>query len=163
MRLETGPARELEASRRQAKEMHYPKGRQPSWSLKHGSDMFRFVLYKDHWQTVTKHIEEQSWKPAEQLEGCCTNPGQEILVALTRRERGHPIGVQPINMCALWEWGVEGGWRLQRRARAWEDSQVSAVGSSVVPLTETSNWREVPGGRKVASSLLPEPLTSYFN
>lgn len=160
MRLETGRARELEASRCQAKKMHYPEGRQPSWSFKHESDMFRFVLYKDHWQW-TKHTEEQSWKPAEQLEGCCTDPGQEIIVALTKRKKGgHPTGVQLTYMCALCEWGMEGGWRLQRRARTWE---VSALGNSVVPFTETNNWREVPDGRKVASSLLPEPLTCYFS
>lgn len=48
-------------------------------------------------------------------------------------------------MCALCRWGVQEGLRVQRRARTWEDSQVSAFGNSVAPFTESRSWREENG------------------
>lgn len=38
----------------------------------------------------------------------------------------------------------------------------SAFGNPGVPFTETRNQREIPDGRKMANSLLPDPLTASF-
>lgn len=61
---------------------------------------------------------------------------------------------------------VGGEWNGGGRFREGEDRarthRFFCFGNPGVPFPETRNQREIPDGRKMANSLLPDPLTASF-